>query len=118
MIKVAWAQPAPSSWFALRRDFSGLGKALGVYAIWHDGNPGKYVRVGQGLLAARLAVHQTEPTILAYERFGVLRVTWATVPAGSDRDRIERYLAETLKPLVGDRFPDVTPLAVNLPGAA
>jgi hypothetical protein len=118
MHNVTWAQPAPQSWYKLKgTDFSPLGKALGVYTVWHDGNPGKYVRLGQGVLAARLAVHQTEPAVLKYEAIGVLRVTWAIVPTASDRDRIERYLAETLKPLVGDRFPDVVPLAVNLPGA-
>lgn len=119
MFTVTWVRPDPASWFVLEgTDFSPLGKTQGVYAIWHEGSPGRYVRAGQGLIGARLAVHQTEPAIVAYRSFGILRVTWAAVPGSSDRDQVERYLAETLKPLVGDRFPDVVPLAVNLPGAA
>jgi hypothetical protein len=31
------------------------------------------------------------------------------------RDGIERYLAETLKPKVGEAFPQAPPIAVNLP---
>lgn len=32
------------------------------------------------------------------------------------RNGVERYLAETLRPLAGTRFPEVSPIAVNLPG--
>ena len=43
-------------------------------------------------------------------------VTWAVVPA-HQLDGVERYLADTYQPIEGDRFPDVEPLVVNLPGA-
>lgn len=88
--------------------------AQGVYIIWHEGNPGRVVRVGQGDIAARLAAHRTDPAITYYARNGVLRVTWASVQAGS-RDGVERYLADLWTPLVGDAFPDADPIAVNSP---
>lgn len=83
----------------------------GVYVIWHEGNPSRVVRVGQGDVAARLATHRRDTEIVNY---GKLRVTWAVVPA-SHRDGVERYLADTWHPLVGDAFPVATPIAVNSP---
>lgn len=83
----------------------------GVYVIWHEGNPGRVVRIGQGDIAERLAAHRRDTEILDY---GKLRVTWAKLPA-SQRDGVERYLAETWDPLVGDAFPKAKPIAVNSP---
>ena len=90
---------------------------LGIYIIWHKGNPGRVVRVGQGDVADRLSKHRTDPEIIAYKKIGALRVTWASVPA-HQRDGVERYLADTWNPLVGDAFPDAVPIAVNSPFAA
>lgn len=90
---------------------------FGVYIIWHEGNPSRVVRVGQGDIADRLEAHRKNPTILAYRKYGTLRVTWAAVPVGQ-RDGVERYLADQWTPLVGDAFPDVDPIAVNSPFAA
>ena len=87
---------------------------VGVYIIWHEGNPGRVVRVGQGDIAERLAKHRNDPAITYYERFGKLRVTWAYVPL-HQLDGVEKYLADTWKPLVGDAFPDALPIAVNSP---
>jgi hypothetical protein len=93
----------------------------GVYLIWHAGGieqPGRYVKVGQGKqgnVGARLSAHKADSVILAYKRFGELYVTWASVPA-DQVDGVERFLGDHLKPLIGDRFPDVFPIAVNLPG--
>jgi hypothetical protein len=89
-----------------------LGHTGGVYAIWHEGNPSRIVRVGQGNIADRLAAHRRDPKIAAYRAFGTLRVTWAVLPEWM-WDGVERYLAEYLQPLVGDAFPDVLPIAVN-----
>ena len=86
----------------------------GVYIIWHEGDPSRVVRVGQGDIAARLASHRKDADILAYARFGALRVTWAAVPA-NQRDGVEAYLADTWNPLVGEHFPDAEPIAVNSP---
>jgi predicted GIY-YIG superfamily endonuclease len=95
-----------------------VGKIGGVYIIWHEGKPGRVVRLGQtGDIADRLGKHRNDKAITAYRQDGTLRVTWATVPA-QQRDAVERYLADKWPPLVGDAFPDVEPLAVNSPFAA
>jgi hypothetical protein len=85
--------------------------------IWHEGNPGRVVRIGQGDIASRLGAHRQDPAILAYKKIGLLRVTWATVLA-HQLDGVERYLANAWTPLVGDAFPAAAPLAVNSPFAA
>lgn len=89
----------------------------GVYIIWHEGNPGRVVRIGQGNVAARLSAHRNDQKILAYAKHGKLRVTWAKLPS-HQWDGVERYLADKWPPLVGDAFPNVAPLAVNSPFAA
>ena len=88
--------------------------AEGVYIIWHEGNPSRVVRVGQGDIADRLKEHRDDPKILTYSKRGILRVTWAPVSA-AQRDGVERYLADRWSPLVGDVFPDVESIAVNSP---
>ena len=105
-----------SHWCALESvDLSKI-SAEGVYVIWHQANPTRTVRVGQGDIAERLGEHRRDQTILAYRRFGTLRVTWAAAPA-SQLDGIERYLASQLSPLTGDAFPAAQPIPVNLPRA-
>jgi hypothetical protein len=88
---------------------------LGVYIIWHTGNPSRVVRVGQGYVADRVAEHRGDKEITQYRAYGSLRITWAAVPKASDRDGFERYLADMWSPLVGDAWPDVDPIAVNSP---
>ena len=96
-------------------DLNSVGDVAGVYIIWHDGNPSRIVRVGQGNpIKARLSAHRNDSGITLYSVFGMLRVTWASV-SSNQRDGVERYLAETWHPLVGDAFPDVLPIAVNSP---
>ncbi len=90
----------------------------GVYVIWHEGNPGKVVYVGQGdPISARLASHRKDARITKYAASGRLRVTWATV-ATPQRDGVESYLANTWNPLVGEVHPNANPIAVNSPWAA
>ena len=88
--------------------------AKGVYIVWHEGNPGRVVRIGQGDIAGRLKDHRDDPQILTFSKQGILRVTWAAVSA-AQRDGVERYLADQWPPLVGDVFPDAAPIAVNAP---
>lgn len=87
--------------------------AIGVYIIWHDENPARTVRVGQGDIKARLTAHRADSAITSYRRSGILRVTWAAVPA-ADRDGVERFLADQYSPLVGGAFPNAVPIPVNL----
>ncbi len=89
-------------------------QASGVYIIWHEGDPARVVRIGQGDVTDRLKKHRKNSSILYYNKFGTLRVTWASVPA-RQRDGVERYLADTFHPLDGDAFPAALPIAVNSP---
>jgi len=103
-------------WCSLEKlNLAGLGDTEGVYVIWHEGNPARVVRIGQGdPIKDRLGAHRKDPDITHYRRFGALRVTWASVPY-EYRDGVERYLAETWPPLIGEVFPDARPIAVNSP---
>lgn len=85
----------------------------GVYVIWHEGSPSRVVRIGQGVIADRLSAHRTDAAILVHAKKGKLRVTWASVPV-AQRDGVERYLANHYQPLVGDAYPNVEPIPVNL----
>jgi hypothetical protein len=88
--------------------------ATGVYIIWHAGHPGRVVYVGQGDITARLLAHRNRSDISNYERNGALYVTWASVSA-NQMDGVERYLADAWSPLIGEAYPQATPIAVNSP---
>ncbi len=96
-------------------DLNSVGEVAGVYIIWHEGNPARTVRVGQGdPIKDRLGAHRNDKSVLAYNKSGKLRVTWASV-SSAYRDGVERHLADQLAPLIGDAFPNVVPIAVNSP---
>ena len=82
----------------------------GVYIIWHGGPNPRTVYVGQGNVRERLTAHRSDPQVLQYSVHGLF-ATWAAVRANS-RSGIERYLADTLDPLVGVSHPRVTPIPV------
>lgn len=93
-----------------------LNGAAGVYMIFYlgdDHTPGKVVRVGQGDIADRIAVHREDPEVLAYRDRGLL-VTWATVH-GQQQGGVEKHLSDAFEPLVGERFPNRTAIEVNSP---
>jgi len=81
----------------------------GVYIIWQAKGP--IVRIGQGVIKDRIADHRADQAITAYSN---LYATWAQVLV-QYRNGIERYLADVLNPKIGDAFPDVAPIEVNLP---
>ena len=85
----------------------------GVYIIWHGGENAHTVRVGQGVIRDRITEHRKDRDIIIYAHFN-LYITWARVPS-EYRDGIEKYLADKLNPLVGERFPKRAPIEVNLP---
>lgn len=87
--------------------------ASGVFMIWHDGDPGRVIRVGQGEIADRIRANRNDPATTAYRASGTLRVTWAELPA-AQWDGVERYLADSYHPLLGDAHPNVAPIAVDL----
>jgi hypothetical protein len=113
MLALNWVKLTTGAWCPFETVNLSNVSTMGVYIIWHAGNPGRVVRVGQGDISYRLTAHRKDKTVLAYGSYGLL-VTWAYVPA-NQRDGVERYLAETWSPLVGDRFPYVPAIAVNSP---
>jgi hypothetical protein len=116
MVNVTWVKSEAGTWLPLHFNLGTVTITPGVYVIWHQGQPPWTVRVGQGDIPARLGAHGNDPEILAYAHLGLF-VTWAAVPELL-QDGIERYLADQLRPLVGDRHPDVVPIPVNLPWAS
>jgi len=55
--------------------------------------------------------------VLAYSRYGTVRVTWAAVQS-DQMEGVECYLVEHWKPLVEDSPPKVVSIAVNSPFGA
>jgi hypothetical protein len=80
----------------------------GVYIIW---NADGVVRVGSGIIKDRIAAHREDKEITAYKD---LVVTWAQVNA-NQMEGVEKFLADQYNPKIGERFPDRTPIKVNLP---
>jgi len=110
-VSLKWATLTNGDWCNLETvDLTNV-TTFGVYLIWNTNK--KAVRVGQGNIADRLMTHRKDPAILN-NRVSGLYVTWASVPLQSV-DGVERYLYNQYSPLVGDRAPDVLPIAVNLP---
>lgn len=110
MMTLPWVKCTGDQWCPLLDVNLTDVKTQGVYAIWIGG--GRYVRIGQGDVAARLIAHRNDPAIT---RYTTLYVTWAAVPSWQC-DGVERYLYDECSPLVGERAPDALPIAVNLPG--
>lgn len=80
----------------------------GVYVIWRSS--GQTVYVGQGDVATRIREHRRNHEITNYSP---MNVTWAAVGV-YQCDGVERYLADTLGPLIGTH-PIAVPIPVNLP---
>ena len=111
-----WIKCQNNQWCAFEFvDLSNV-NAFGVYVIWHASpSQRNTVRVGQGNIRERLTAHRSDPQILSYRSHGPLLATWATTDSISAAG-IERFLAEQLNPLVGHRYPNVSPIPVNMPG--
>ena len=104
-----WLDPRRTQWSSINSD--------GVYVIWAPGTmlTGPcWVKVGQGNIRDRMQVHMRDARIT---RFPTLRFTFAEV-SWMQKDGVERFLGDRLSPLVAERFPDVSPIPVNLPLAA
>ena len=114
---LTWVKSTENRWLSLDGVNLDPVTTTGVYVIWHSGPTPRTVRVGQGDIKSRLNAHRLDRAIGAYRPQGGLWVTWAAVSPYA-LNGVERYLAEQLRPLVGDRFPDVTAIPVNLPWAA
>ena len=115
-MNVEWIKCKGDKWCTLAtvnlqdRHFDGL---EGVYIIWHGGSNPATVRAGQGVIRDRLATHRNDREVQAFSHLNLL-VTWASVESAY-RDGVEAFLADQLNPKVGERFPNRTPIEVNLP---
>jgi hypothetical protein len=116
MLNVKWAIQANGSWYTLEGFNFTKVTAVGVYFIWCEGDPSTNVRVGSGITGARITAHKGDLTITRHKCRGAMYVTWAEVPEDLI-ERVEKYLYDMYRPIEGDRYPDVEPLPVNLPGA-
>lgn len=112
-MKLIWTKGRANEWFSFETLNLLRISADGVYIIWYGGPKPGTVRVGKGDISSRLKAHRADRKILVYKGLG-LYVTWAEVPF-SQQDGVERYLADQLSPLVGNRLPNATPIPVNLP---
>lgn len=117
MVTLNWQAYDSGDWCSfedLDLDHPHFNNIEGVYIIWHGGNNPAVVYVGQGIIKDRISDHrENNQEILSY-RNKDLYVTWAATDE-YQRDGIERYLANTLKPLVGDEWPKKNPITVNIP---
>ena len=121
MIQLDWGDRASDVWRPLNADFSDVG-GTGVYIVRQTTGPA--VVVGQGVIKDRLSALQKDGRVLCYNSPGSpLLATWAIIQGlkhtrmlyATQLDGIERYLAESLKPLIRARFRDVAPVPVPLP---
>ena len=116
MMNVNWNKCSGDVWCALNEvnlNHNHFDNMMGVYVIWHGGVNPQTVKVGQGFVKDRIAAHRQDIKIQIYKNYG-LYVAWASVPANS-LNGVEVFLAQQLNPLVGERFPTVFPIRVNLP---
>ena len=121
-MKLKWADPIELNEIDETFDLQGR---RGVYVIWFRSSEDIYVvYVGKGDIAARFAEHVNRPEILKLlEQPGpdgmagnpMIMFTWALVSPEANRVGIERYLARVLQPSLGQKFPFVQPIPVNLP---
>lgn len=114
---VEWERPAPRQWYLFTQaNVDCFPTSLeGIYIIWRVTTYPQAIRLGQGIIGIRLKEHLDCSKIIAYEEpENKLLVSWTNVPK-DNRNGVERYLGDTLKPLVGCRFPDDPPISVNLP---
>ena len=115
-IQLKWITQPNGEWY----NFYDLGRSgncsritdCGVYLIFTKKN---VIRVGQGIIKDRFSAHFKDNEIRRrHNPVYPLLTTWASLPE-SYRDGVEAYLAWYYQPLVGERFPDVKPIAVNFP---
>ena len=110
-----WAKPDRGKWHFLDSLDLTQVAGYGVYVIWKRrarGRSSAAVRVGSGDLAACIAMDRADLTIANHGRG--LRITWAKLEPLFAGD-VEVYLAQQLRPLVGERFPLSPAIEINLP---
>ena len=115
-MNVNWIKCEGDKWcpfLTLNLDHAHFTNLSGVYVIWHGGPNPHTVYVGKGNIAQRIRSHRNSDDILKFSHFGLF-VIWAQVPLSS-QEGVERYLADSLQPKVGENHPRVPPIQVNFP---
>jgi type IV pilus assembly protein PilB len=116
-LRLDWSTSQDGSWcdlFALDADAADFKGIEGVYVLWHGGGEPGMVRVGQGELKERLRFLRQDPGVLKFKEHGLF-LTWARVER-KQRDGVERFLNERLRPALKAPVPKTAPISVNLPG--
>ena len=113
-LSVKWVKCEDDRWCSFRGlQLNEAVDVTGVYVIF-DKRDNMVIRLGQGNIKDRISSHRNNEAIRGYSEFNELLVTWAVLPE-SYFDGVERYLADMYRPLIGENFPDVAPIAINLP---
>ena len=91
------------------------GSVHGVYIIWWGNADPDVLYVGSGDVGSRLWAHASDHRFVEYQRNGLrLSCTWAEVDPRQIHGA-ERFLGDKLQPRFGEKFPQDTPIPVNLP---
>ena len=110
-ISLFWTKCQGDIWcdfFKLNLEHPHFNNLNGVYIIWS----GKQViRVGSGNIKERIAAHRND---LEITTFPDLKVVWAKVDELNLKG-VEKFLSESLNPLISERFPNDIPIPVNFP---
>ncbi|MCY4386985.1 MAG: hypothetical protein OXC18_07740 [Desulfurellaceae bacterium] len=117
-LRVHWHKSESGKWLSLKNlDLTHhLVKQQGVYIVF-DPSDTLYgiLYVGQGKVDERLDERKKDERILELAELDELYVTWAVISGGKGRrEGVERFLADTLQPVVG-QHPNVPPIPVNVP---
>lgn len=110
-MQIEWIKCNGGAWCSLLRVDLGdvhFNELKGVYIIWSEQ---RVIRLGSGVIRDRLYEHRNNPVVNKYPN---LLVTWSRVNS-NQMEGVEKYLADTLNPLIGERFPDRASIQVNLP---
>jgi hypothetical protein len=113
---VEWSKGERGSWCKLGEvelEHESLDDTEGVYVIWCDLENSVVLRVGEGPIRNRLTQERSTKRLSHYG-LDRLFVTWAAVNAIHRAD-VARYLAATLRPTLGEHYPEGNQIKVNLP---
>ena len=111
-----WAKGKGEKWCDFwKLDLDKLEGESGVYVIWIDSVVPYAIYVGQGNIADRIENHRGKDEFISYRNDGEkMFVTWQAFPDEELKGR-EAYLADLLKPKIGERHPKVKPVKTDPP---
>lgn len=116
MLTLNWARTSANTWPAFDTlEMPRAGSGDGVYIIWWGNTDPDVLYVGAGDVGDRLWYRAGDHRLVDYQRSGLhLSCTWAAVDPRQIHG-VERFLGDKLQPRFSEKFPQVTPIPVNLP---